>query len=81
MVQRRRGLGRALLHPHAEGRLTALDYARLVASTYDAQYADIRDDTGDRERYAGLAAERGGPALELGCDRGRGDTLVVARRR
>ena len=55
-----------------------LDYERLIASTYDAQYADIRDDSGDREFYAALAAERGGPVLELGCGTGR-VLLPIAR--
>ncbi len=49
----------------------ALDYERLVAGTYDALYAQVRDPSGDREFYASLAAERGGPVLELGCGTGR----------
>ena len=48
-----------------------MDYEELMAQTYDAQYAVIRDPSADRQFYAGLAAETGGPVLELGCGTGR----------
>jgi SAM-dependent methyltransferase len=48
-----------------------MDYERLMADTYDAQYAIIRDPSGDAAFYAGLAAQTGGPVLELGCGTGR----------
>jgi SAM-dependent methyltransferase len=55
-----------------------MDYERLMADTYDAQYAVIRDPSGDAVYYAGLAAQTGGPVLELGCGTGR-VLLPIAR--
>lgn len=55
-----------------------MDYERLMADTYDAQYAVIRDPSGDAAFYAGLAAQTGGPVLELGCGTGR-VLLPIAR--
>jgi ubiquinone/menaquinone biosynthesis C-methylase UbiE len=55
-----------------------MDYERLMADTYDAQYALIRDPCGDVAFYAGLAAQTGGPVLELGCGTGR-VLLPIAR--
>lgn len=55
-----------------------MDYERLMADTYDAQYAVIRDPSGDAAFYAGLAAQSGGPVLELGCGTGR-VLLPIAR--
>jgi ubiquinone/menaquinone biosynthesis C-methylase UbiE len=55
-----------------------MDYERLMADTYDAQYAVIRDPSGDAAFYAGLAARTGGPVLELGCGTGR-VLLPIAR--
>lgn len=49
----------------------AFDYEAMIADTYDAQYADLRDGSGDAAFYAGLAEEIGGPVLELGCGTGR----------
>jgi SAM-dependent methyltransferase len=46
-------------------------YARSIAGNYDVEYAVIRDPSGDREFYASLAREAGGPVLELGCGTGR----------
>lgn len=46
-------------------------YEQLIAETYDAQYAGLRDPSGDRAFYAGLAEQTGGPVLELGCGTGR----------
>ena len=66
-------LGRATEGP------AAMDYKHLIATTYDANYAGLRDGSGDREHYAALAAERGGPVLELGCGTGR-VLLPIAQR-
>ncbi len=55
-----------------------MNYARALASTYAALYAGLRDGSGDREHYAALAAERGGPIVELGCGTGR-VLLPIAR--
>jgi SAM-dependent methyltransferase len=46
-------------------------YDASMARNYDAEYAVIRDPSGDRAFYAGLARETGGPVLELGCGTGR----------
>lgn len=46
-------------------------YDRSIADDYDAEYAVIRDPSGDRAFYAELARESGGPVLELGCGTGR----------
>jgi SAM-dependent methyltransferase len=46
-------------------------YSRAQALAYDSDYAKIRDPSGDREYYAALARERGGPVLEIGCGTGR----------
>lgn len=56
-----------------------MDYEQLMAETYDAQYAVLRDPSGDAAFYAGLAEETGGPVLELGCGTGR-VLLPIARR-
>jgi SAM-dependent methyltransferase len=53
-------------------------YEQMLADTYDAQYAVLRDPSGDREFYATLAAETGGPVLEIGCGTGR-VLLPIAR--
>ncbi len=53
-------------------------YHRMLAASYDALYAKLRDPAGDREFYAGLAREHGGPALEIGCGTGR-VLLPIAR--
>jgi SAM-dependent methyltransferase len=42
-----------------------------IAKNYDAEYAVIRDPSGDRAFYAALARASGGPVLELGCGTGR----------
>lgn len=55
-----------------------MDYERLTADTYDALYAGIRGPSGDAGFYAGLAANAGGPVLELGCGTGR-VLLPIAR--
>jgi SAM-dependent methyltransferase len=47
------------------------DYDPSIAKNYDAEYAVIRDPSGDRAFYAGLARASGGPVLELGCGTGR----------
>jgi SAM-dependent methyltransferase len=47
------------------------DYDAWIARNYDAEYAVIRDPSGDRAFYAQLAREQGGPVLELGCGTGR----------
>jgi SAM-dependent methyltransferase len=47
------------------------DYDASIARNYDAEYAVIRDPSGDRTFYAELAREQGGPVLELGCGTGR----------
>jgi SAM-dependent methyltransferase len=47
------------------------DYNASIAENYDAEYAVIRDPSGDRAFYAELAREQGGPVLELGCGTGR----------
>lgn len=44
---------------------------RLLAETYDAVNATVRDPSGDRAFYAGLADTCGGPVLEIGCGTGR----------
>jgi SAM-dependent methyltransferase len=46
-------------------------YDRAMAESYDAEYAQIRDPSGDRAFYAALARAGGGPVLELGCGTGR----------
>jgi SAM-dependent methyltransferase len=53
-------------------------YDRSIARNYDAEYAVIRDPSGDRAFYAGLARDGGGPVLELGCGTGR-VLLPIAR--
>src|SRR5262245_12593437 len=53
-------------------------YDRSIAQSYDAEYAVIRDPSGDRAFYADLAREAGGPVLELGCGTGR-VLLPIAR--
>jgi SAM-dependent methyltransferase len=53
-------------------------YERAIAANYDRDYAVIRDPSGDREFYAALARESGGPVLELGCGTGR-ILLPIAR--
>src|SRR5262245_5340759 len=55
-----------------------MDYERLMADTYDAQYAILRDPSGDVAFYSGLATQTGGPVLELGCGTGR-VLLPIAR--
>jgi ubiquinone/menaquinone biosynthesis C-methylase UbiE len=55
-----------------------VDQERLLADTYAAQNALIRDRSGDAEFYARLAAQTGGPVLELGCGIGR-VLLPIAR--
>jgi SAM-dependent methyltransferase len=49
-----------------------------IAPNYDAEYAALRDPSGDAAFYAGLARETGGPVLELGCGTGR-VLLPIAR--
>jgi SAM-dependent methyltransferase len=46
-------------------------YDQALALAYDPEYTVIRDPSGDREHYAHLAHETGGPVLELGCGTGR----------
>jgi SAM-dependent methyltransferase len=50
-------------------------YSQAQAQEYDAEYAKIRDPSGDREFYAALAREQaqrlGKPVLEIGCGTGR----------
>ena len=53
-------------------------HQRAIARSYDAEYAVIRDPSGDRGFYAGLARETGGPVLELACGTGR-VLLPIAR--
>lgn len=53
-------------------------YNEAVASSYDAEYDVLRAASGDRDFYAGLAAETAGPVLELGCGTGR-VLLPIAR--
>jgi SAM-dependent methyltransferase len=53
-------------------------YEQMLADTYDAQYALLRDPSGDREFYTALARETGGPVLEVGCGTGR-VLLPIAR--
>jgi SAM-dependent methyltransferase len=53
-------------------------YDPSIARNYDAEYAVIRDPSGDRSFYAELAREAAGPALELGCGTGR-VLLPIAR--
>ncbi len=55
-----------------------VQYHRMLADSYDALYAKLRDPAGDREFYAGLAREHGGPVLEVGCGTGR-VLLPIAR--
>src|SRR5215475_12662699 len=47
------------------------EYDASIAKNYDAEYAVIRDPSGDRAFYAELARASGGPVLELGCGTGR----------
>jgi SAM-dependent methyltransferase len=51
--------------------MLAPTYEEAIAKNYDADYAQIRDPSGDREFYAALAREADGPVLELGCGTGR----------
>jgi ubiquinone/menaquinone biosynthesis C-methylase UbiE len=53
-------------------------YDQSVASSYDAEYAVLRDRSGDQAFYADLARASGGPVLELGCGTGR-VILPIAR--
>lgn len=53
-------------------------YQRAIARSYDAEYAVVRDPSGDRAFYAELARETGGPVLELACGTGR-VLLPIAR--
>ncbi len=53
-------------------------YGSTDARYYDPAYAVLRDPSGDREFYASLARETGGPVLELGCGSGR-VLLPIAR--
>lgn len=53
-------------------------YERAIARNYDAEYAVLRDPSGDRAFYADLARASGGPVLELGCGTGR-VLLPIAR--
>lgn len=53
-------------------------YQRAIARNYDAEYAVIRDPSGDRAFYADLARETSGPVLELACGTGR-VLLPIAR--
>ncbi len=53
-------------------------YGEVTARFYDTAYARLRDPSGDREFYLGLAREAGGPVLELGCGTGR-TLLPIAR--
>lgn len=53
-------------------------HQRAIARSYDAEYAVIRDPSGDRAFYAELARETGGPVLELACGTGR-VLLPIAR--
>lgn len=53
-------------------------YEELIARTYDAVYARLRDPSGDVAFYLALARETGGPILELGCGTGR-ILLPIAR--
>ena len=46
-------------------------YDRLIADHYDGTYTQLRDPSGDAGFYAELAAQTGGPVLELGCGTGR----------
>ena len=48
-----------------------LRYEKTIAQGFDLEYSAHRDPSGDREFYAGLARETGGPVLELGCGTGR----------
>ena len=48
-----------------------VEYERLIARTYDSVYAVVRDPSGDSAFYHSMAAETGGPLLELGCGTGR----------
>ncbi|MCA9489930.1 MAG: class I SAM-dependent methyltransferase [Myxococcales bacterium] len=48
-----------------------MDYDRLMATTYDPIYADVRTPSGDRDFYVAQAVAAGGPVLELGCGTGR----------
>jgi SAM-dependent methyltransferase len=47
------------------------DYDELIAKSYDAVYAKIRDPSGDAAFYFDLAKASGGSVLELGCGTGR----------
>jgi SAM-dependent methyltransferase len=47
------------------------EYDASIVKNYDAEYAVIRDPSGDRAFYASQARASGGPVLELGCGTGR----------
>jgi SAM-dependent methyltransferase len=47
------------------------EYEGSLAQSYDALYGVMRDPSGDAGFYRTLAAELGGPVLELGCGTGR----------
>ena len=51
----------------------------LIARTYDAVYATLRDPSGDVTFYRSLAVASGGAGLALGCGTGRTATVIVAR--
>jgi SAM-dependent methyltransferase len=53
-------------------------YDPSSAGAYDAEYAVIRDPSGDRSFYGELARDGGGAVLELGCGTGR-ILLPIAR--
>jgi SAM-dependent methyltransferase len=48
-----------------------VDYDRTQADRYDADYAALRDGSGDRAFYRNLALATGGDVLEIGCGTGR----------
>lgn len=45
--------------------------SKRFAESYDADYATLRDGSGDVAFYVDLAQQTGGPVLELGCGTGR----------
>lgn len=64
---------------YASPPMSAADtYDRSIAESYDAEYAVLRDPSGDQAFYADLARASGGPVLELGCGTGR-VILPIAR--